>query len=389
MLFWVKYGINRDNVEKRGSVQMNTQERIISRFLDYVKIDSETGDEAAIAQRLAVDLERLGCCVTTDCIQETAKTSGSNVYAVRQGDPKLAPILFSAHMDTVAPGKGIQPVAGADGYLYSNGTTVLGGDDKAGICAIMEALERTARDHCRTVEVVFTVREESGMLGSKHLDYSRLQSKKCVVLDSDGGPEKVIVGAPGQNKIYAEIFGKKAHAGLEPEKGVSAIQAAAHGVAAMELLRIDEETTCNIGTFLADGPTNIVAEKARLVLEVRSRSAEKLERQTSQMVHCLERACESFGAVLSCQVETSYPGYQHDPDSELVRQVFAAVRKNGLDPDPAVSGGGSDANVFNQHGIAAVAIGVGMERVHTNQERLCIRDMLRAAEVCADLIRGE
>lgn len=188
---------------------MNTQERIISRFLDYVKIDSETGDEAAIAQRLAVDLERLGCCVTTDCIQETAKTSGSNVYAVRQGDPKLAPILFSAHMDTVAPGKGIQPVAGADGYLYSNGTTVLGGDDKAGICAIMEALERTARDYCRTVEVVFTVREESGMLGSKHLDYSRLQSQKCVVLDSDGGPEKVIVGAPGQNKIYAEIFGKR------------------------------------------------------------------------------------------------------------------------------------------------------------------------------------
>jgi len=142
---------------------MNTQERIISRFLDYVKIDSETGDEAAIAQRLAVDLERLGCCVTTDCIQETAKTSGSNVYAVRQGDPKLAPILFSAHMDTVAPGKGIQPVAGAYGYLYSNGTTVLGGDDKAGICAIMEALERTAGEGRAGHAVVLLA--DDGVLG--------------------------------------------------------------------------------------------------------------------------------------------------------------------------------------------------------------------------------
>lgn len=339
-----------------------------------------------MAARLADDFTALGCRVTTDDIREAAQTDGCNIYATLPGEEGEEPILFSAHMDTVVPGKGVVPVVCEDGYIRSNGTTVLGGDDKAGICAIMEAMAAVAGERHRTVEAVITVREESGMFGSKNLDYSRICSKRAVVLDSSGGPDKVITGAPGQNKIFAHVKGRKAHAGLAPETGVSAIQAAAHGVAAMELLRIDEETTCNIGTFRAEGPTNIVNDSAELVLEVRSRNTEKLHRHTQHLVSCLEDACQRFGAELECKVETSYLGYSLPEEHPLVQQVFQAGKAVGVTCAAASSGGGSDANIYNQHGIPAVNLGVGMEKVHTTQEQQSIDQMELAARLCLKLM---
>ncbi len=244
---------------------------LLDRFLTYVQIDSETGDEQPMTDRLVQDLTAMGCTVTTDDVHDVASTTGANVYATLAGDPALPPILFSAHTDTVLPGKGVKPQVCDDGYVRSDGTTILGGDDKAGICAIMEAIS-AARDlpSHPTIEAVFTVREESGLLGANCLDYSRIQSKQCIVLDSSGSAKDIIVGAPGQNKITATIIGRKAHAGVAPEEGISAIQVAAHAVAAMNLLRVDHETTCNIGTFAASGATNIVTERVSLVLECRS-----------------------------------------------------------------------------------------------------------------------
>ena len=225
------------------------REALVERLLRYVQIDSETGDEGAMARQLVEDFQALGCHVTTDDIREAARTTGSNVYATLPGDPALEPLMLSAHMDTVIPGKGVRPKVCEDGYIRSDGTTVLGGDDKAGICAIMEAVKAAAKESHRTVEVVITVREESGLIGAQHLDYGRITAKKAVVLDTGGTGGDIITKAPGQNKIVAVVHGRKAHAGSSPEKGISAIQVAAHGVAAMKLLRVDEETTCNIGTF--------------------------------------------------------------------------------------------------------------------------------------------
>jgi tripeptide aminopeptidase len=262
-----------------------------------------------------------------------------------------------------------------DGYVRSDGTTVLGGDDKAGICAIMEAMKAVRDLEHRTVEAVITVREESGMYGAKNLDYSRILSKSCVVLDSSGGPDKIIVAAPGQNKIRATITGRRAHAGVAPEAGISAIQVAAHAVAAMQLLRIDEETTCNIGTFTAVGPTNVVSETCTLELECRSRNNAKLEAHTKHLVGCLEAACEKFGAKLDCTVSTSYLGYSHDATHPLVARLADTVRAMGMTPVLAASGGGSDANNFNRNGIKAVVLGTGMTKVHTTQEELAISDL--------------
>ncbi len=369
---------------------MNTIDKnsLVQRLLDYVQIDSETGNEKEMAERLAKDFKEIGCEVYTDDVAQAANTNGFNVYAVLKGNSNLEPLLFSSHMDTVVPGKGIKPRVCDDGYIRADGTTILGGDDKAGICAIMEAMRAVANEEHRTVEAVITVREESGMFGAKNLDYSRIASKNAIILDSSGGPNQIISGAPGQNKIAATINGRKAHAGIEPEAGISAIQVAAHAVSNMELLRIDFETTCNIGTFSANGPTNIVADKAEIVMEVRSRSTQKLQDHTKHLVDCIENACKKFNTTFEHKVDTSYLGYFYEDSHPLVKQVMEAARKVNLEPITKMSGGGSDANIYNQHNISALNMGVGMEKVHTTNEQLCIEDMENASKVCLELMRA-
>ncbi len=363
------------------------RQSLIDRLMAYVQIDSETGDEGEMAKCLVEDFKALGCEVYTDDIKEVAKTTGCNVYATLKGDESLDPIMFSSHMDTVVPGKGIKPRIDDDGYIRSGDDTILGGDDKAGIAAIMEAMKAAkAKGGHRTVEAVITVREESGMFGAKNLEYSRIKSKSGIVLDSSGGPEHIITGAPGQNKISAVIIGKKAHAGVEPEAGISAIEVAAHAVSNMKLLRVDFETTCNIGTFSASGATNIVTERVILELEVRSRSTEKLEAHTKHIVDCMKEACEKFGGTLEHTVATSYLGYNYEDDFPLVQKVADAAKKLGLSPECKKSGGGSDANIYNLNGIETLNLGVGMEKVHTTNEQLSIEKMENASNLCFELM---
>ena len=361
---------------------------LLQRFLDYVQVDSETGDEKLMAERLIKDLTELGLEVYTQDVHQAANTTGCNIYATLPSTSDKEPLMFCSHMDTVVPGIGVKPIICEDGYVRSDGTTVLGGDDKAGICAIMEAVKAVRDVPHRTVEVVFTVREESGLYGSKAVDYSRIQSKVGIILDSGGGPDEIITGAPGQNKITAKIIGKKSHAGVSPELGISAIQVAAHAVAKMNLLRIDDETTCNIGTFKAEGATNIVNDQVELVMEVRSRDTGKLAQQTDHMVNAMKEACDQFGATMECDVMTSYLGYKHQDDHPVVASIMEACRAIGLTPKTVNSGGGSDANVFNQNGIDACNMGVGMEKVHTTAEQLNIRHMEQASAVCLELMKA-
>ena len=219
-----------NNIIFRGNSMIN-KERLLSTFVDYVQIDSESKNEKAMSERLVKDLSSLGFEAYADESGKAAGSNGNNVYCYIPGTLDLEPILFSAHMDTVTPGIGIEPII-EDGYVKSKGNTILGGDNKAGICAVMEAL-KTIKEHDlphRPMEIVFSISEEVGLLGAKNLDYNNLKSKKAIILDSGGNAGKIIVQAPGQAKIYAKIFGKAAHAGNSPESGISAIMVGAEAV---------------------------------------------------------------------------------------------------------------------------------------------------------------
>lgn len=368
---------------------MINKERLLATFLEYVQIDSESTHEGAMAARLVRDLEALGCQVYVDNSQAQTGSETGNVYCTLPGNAPGEAILLSAHMDTVVPGVGVVPVL-EDGVIRSQGDTVLGGDDKSGIAAIVEAIRTVVEQDLPhpTVQAVFTVCEEIGLKGSQALEYDKVEAKRAIVLDSGGDAGSITVGAPGQYKLQAAVVGRRAHAGVAPEEGISAIQVAAEAISNMKLLRIDEETTANIGAISANYATNIVPERLELMAEARSRNDEKLEVQIQHMVKCLQDACNKYGATLEYDLSKSYAGYSYTGEDAFVQHVMAACEKVGLTPVLGTSGGGSDANVFNGGGIKALNLGTGMAKVHTTNEEITVKNLEDTAALVLALVAG-
>lgn len=366
---------------------MTNNKRLLDSFLEYVQIDSETGNEKNFADYMVKELKSLGGVVTIDNAGESLGSNGYNVYCTFEGTLPGDPILLTAHMDTVKPGIGIKPII-EEGIIRSSGDTILASDDKSGVAGIIEAVRsvKEKKTAHRTFEVVFTICEEGGLRGAKSLDYSRIKSKKAVALDSGGNVGKIIAQAPGQIKIHADVIGKTSHAGIAPEAGISAIQVAAHGIAKMKLLRIDEETTANIGTINAQFATNIVPDKVAIIAETRSRSYDKLQEQAKHMVECLQSACDEFGAKLECTCDTAYVSYNIPHDHALIKELCAVFTDMGVEPVVTSTGGGSDVNIFNLNGIDSVVLGTGMSKVHTTNEFIEVKQLELTAEMIYRLI---
>jgi len=359
---------------------MINQDRLVSTFLELVQIDSPSGHEEEIARHLTAALKSLGLTVVRD---ETG-----NVIGRLAGEG--APLLVSAHMDTVEPGRGVNPVV-ANGMITSDGTTILGGDDKSGVAAILEALRVLVEQGLPhpPLEVALTVSEETGLNGAKGLDLTTLRAKEGIVLDSGGPIGAIVVSAPSQNRLRAVVHGKTAHAGVEPEKGINAIVVAAEAIAAMPLGRIDEETTANVGRIQGGTATNIVPDRVEMAGEARSHDESKLEVQVQAMTEALKKAASQHGAAVEIDVERSYSTFKLSEEDAIVRRAMAAANTLGLTPLLVSSGGGSDANVFNAGGIATINISSGMDRVHTTEERLAVEDLVQCAEFLLGILRLE
>jgi len=367
---------------------MINKERLLNTFMDYVRIDSESRDEKAMAQRLVADLTAVGCEVYVDDTMDKTGSNTGNVFATLPATAPGEPILLCAHMDTVVPGVGVEPVV-EDGIVRSKGDTVLGADDKSGVAAIVEGLRVVAEQNLPhpTIEVVFTVCEEIGLFGSRYMDYSRLTAKKAAVLDS-GVPGVIVTAGPGQYKINATVIGRKAHAGGAPQNGISAIQVLCEAISNMKQLRIDPETTANIGAIHAEYPTNIVAERATMRAECRSRNADKLEKQAKHMEDCLHLACEKYGATLELERTKVYESYRHDENHPFIQEMSDAMTRVGLTPRLMEGGGGSDVNNMCQNGITALMIGTGMAAVHTTDEYIKVAELENTAELVLELIKA-
>ena len=367
---------------------MVNRERVVEEFLELVQIPSHSGKEGRIAQVLAGKLAELGLEVYID--EAGKKTGGEtgNIIARLKGTGGGAAILFCCHMDTVAPGEGVKPII-KDGIIYSDGTTILGGDNKGGIAAVLEGIRSIKESNVPhgDVEVVFTIWEEGGLLGAKNLDYSRLKAKYGFVLDSGGSPGEIVTVGPSQDQIKARIHGRSAHAGVAPEEGVSAIMIAARAIDQMKLLRIDEETTANVGIIQGGVATNIVAPLVEIQAEARSLMEEKLDQQTAHMVGALERAAADLGGRSEIEVERRYKAFQIGEKDDIVVKVKEAMARIGLEGYTTSSGGGSDTNVLNARGIKAVNLGIGEKKPHSLEEHLHIEDLVNSARLVAELIK--
>lgn len=367
---------------------MVNDKRLLDEFLELVKTDSETKNEAAIASLLKKKFEQLGVDVYEDGTKEQTGYGAGNLICLLKGTKDNAPtIYFTSHMDTVVPGNGVKPSI-HEGYVVTDGTTILGADDKAGLAVMLEAVRMLKENDIEhgDIQFVITVGEESGLVGAKALDSRLVKAEFGFALDSDGPVGDIIVAAPTQAKIKAVIHGKTAHAGVAPEKGVSAINIAAKAIARMPLGRIDEETTANIGRFEGGKATNIVADRADILAEARSLVEEKMNAQTEKMKLAFETTAKEMGGSAEVEIEIMYPGFKFSDSDHVVEVAKKAARKVGRKPRLLASGGGSDANIIAGFGIPTVNLGVGYEEIHTTNERMPIGELNKLAEMVVAII---
>jgi tripeptide aminopeptidase len=371
--------------------------RIRDLLLELVRIDSHSRKERDVAMRLEREMHALGADrVLYDDAGEKVGGNTGNLIALFPGTVPSAPaLLISAHMDTVVPGEGVKPVVEGD-IVRSDGTTVLGGDDKSGVAIICEVLRilRERKIRHGPIDAVFTICEEKGLAGAKHLDIAPLRAKTGVVLDSDS-PGFLFTRAPAANAIHVRVHGLEAHAGMAPEKGMNAIQIAAEAIAGMRLGRIDDETTANLGVIRGGAAVNIVPKLVELRGEARSHRDDKLAAQTEHMRQRFEEAAARHGVTIDGQTVRARVEFEavreyeamNVPDaSPIVRLIVAAGERLQSRVTVTGMGGGCDANILNRRGFQVANLGTGMRDIHTVKEWLDINDMVLAAEVLLEAI---
>ena len=357
---------------------MINRDRLVKTFCDLARIDSPSGEEDAIAEDLTGRLESLGLTVMRD--------DYGNLIA---SDGRPDPFMLSAHMDTVEPGRGVRPRVDGD-RIVSDGTTILGGDCKAGLSAILEALESIEEDGAprMAVEVVFTREEELGLVGALNLDLSKISSREAIVFDSEGPPSRIISASPTYIGFDVEVTGRAAHAGVEPEKGLSAIRIAAELVSRLPQGRLDPETTFNIGSIEGGSVRNTVPENAVIKGEFRSLNLETLDSVRMQLTEALDEVRRSFPeAQVQEHIKTNFETYTLTDDDPATQRVKSALLDLGLKPTMEPSGGGTDGNVFRRKGISAVVVGMADHNMHTVREYVTIPDLVDAAHLCETLLR--
>lgn len=362
--------------------------RLVEEFFELVQIDSETKHEEIIAPILVEKLEAMGFDVVQDDAHTRNGHGAGNLIATLPGTLEVEPIYFTVHMDTVMPGIGIKPEIREDGYIYSDGTTILGADDKAGMAALFEMARRLKEQKIEhgTIQFIITAGEESGLVGAKELDPSLILAKYGFAVDSDGKVGGIVIAAPFQAKIKVKIIGKTAHAGVAPEKGISAITVASKAIAKMKLGRLDEETTANIGRFEGGKATNIVCDEVHILAEARSINEEKLNAQTAHMKETFEQVARNMGARAEVEIQLMYPGFHVTENDKVVQVAIAAAGQIDRTPKLGISGGGSDANIIAGFGIPTVNLSVGYEDIHTTNERMPVEELEKLADYLVAIV---
>ena len=362
--------------------------RLKETFLDMVHIASPSRRERKMADYVTRALTELGAEVAEDKAGEKIGGDAGNVIARFRGNADGVPtILFSSHMDTVTPCDDINVIE-EDGILRTDGKTILGGDDKAGIAAILEALRIVKEKNIAhgDIEVVFAIAEEAGLLGSKNLDRDHVRAEMGFIFDSSGKPGEAIVKAPASNSMRMTVHGRKSHAGLAPERGINAITLASRAIAEAEQGRIDDETTANIGVIKGGSATNIVPDLVEVWAEARSHSEEKLDRATEALLAPFRKIAD--GGTCDIEVMREYDAYSLDEREPVVQVVCDACARIGLTADLVATGGGSDGNNFNKLGLPSVVLGIGMTDVHTTAESIRVIDIENSARLALAIIES-
>ena len=362
--------------------------RVVDLFLELCAIPSPPGQERAVADRIIRELEAIGLAWDEDACGPLIGSTAGNVLCRLPG--RLdggVPIFLCAHFDTVPLDGELEPVL-EDGIVRNAGGTILGADDKSAVVAMIEAARRIVeegRPHAG-VELLFTPKEEVGLLGAGAFDHTRLEAELGFVYDQAAPIGDVILGAPYQRSMRVRFHGRPAHSGMVPEEGRSAIAAAARAIADLRLGRIDEETTANVGVITGGSARNIVPEWCELEAEARSHDAHKLADLVQEMLDTFAFAASVAECTLETEVSETYQGYRFKEDDPIVRLAATALERCGHELRPALTGGGADANVFNAKGLPCLNLANGMMEIHTADEHIAVADLDAMVDVTLALV---
>jgi len=365
---------------------MVNRDRLLETFLELVAVNGPSLREGRIAEAVEGRLCGLGLTPVRDEAGAAIGGETGNVIAALPGTLAGA-VLLTAHLDTIRPTEGVA-VRREEGRICSDGGTILGADNRAGVAMVLEALaavKESGEPH-PAVEVVFTVAEEIGLLGAKHFDRSRVTARVGLVADGGREVDTVISAGPWHSRFRARVIGRAAHAAVHPEQGINAIVLASRAIAEMRLGQIDVETVANVGVIRGGEATNVVPAEVEVEGEARSQSAAKVEAQLAQLVGVFERHAAAGGGRAEVSVEALYEGYRHDPNARVLRIIQAALARQGIKMRLKPSAGGTDANFFNAAGIATAVVPTGAHNPHSNEEVLFLEEFGGSAQLLYDIV---
>jgi tripeptide aminopeptidase len=360
---------------------------VVDLFTELAALPSPPGEERAVADVVIGYLRDLGLSVDEDDAGPKVGSNIGNVFCRLEATDGGNPIFLCAHLDTVPPEGPIEPVI-EDGVVRNAGGTILGADNKSAVAAMLEGARRVLAENRPHggIELLFTPKEEVGLLGAAAFDHERLQARLGYVYDQAAPIGDVILGAPYSRAMQVRFHGRAAHSGMYPEEGRSAIAAAARAISDLRLGRIDEETTANVGIIQGGTAGNIIPEWCTLDAEARSHDERKLDELVQEMVDVFSFAAGLEDCEVEAKVSKSYKGYRFKPDDPVVRIAHAALERSGYKPAYGLSGGAADANVFNERGLACLNLANGMQDIHTPDERITVADLEGMVEVTLALI---
>jgi len=369
---------------------MINEVRLEERFISLCKIHGEPRSEGAVADYLTDFFESRGYTVERDSAHEQYNGTCGNLFVRIKGTTEAPTLMLSAHMDTVVTGGEVEPVRDGD-YIRSAGNTILGADDKAGIAGILEVVEQLSEqnlDHPPLL-IALTSAEEIGLLGARYCELTSADANMGVVLDTSGPIGRIINKAPFHEAYSIKVHGKSAHAGIEPEKGINAIQIAAELITKLPQGRVSESCTTNIARIRGGVADNIIPELVTIKGEARSTS----EQELLATLQLIQTACSTVSKSLSAKIEFSsnreYDGYTLSDDSPIINRLKNAAINIGKEPEVRPTGGGSDANFFNLKGIPTAVISCGMDKVHTHNEQILVQDLIDSTEMLLAFVCSE
>jgi tripeptide aminopeptidase len=350
-------------------------------FLELAALPTPSGEEQAAADVVLRYLTGLGL--------EADEDAFGNVYARIEAMVEGTPLFFCAHLDTVPPSGELRPVV-EDGMIRNAGGTILGGDNKAAVAQMLEGVRRVLVENLphAGIELLFTRQEEIGLLGAAAFDQTRLRARLGFVYDQEGPIGEIILGAPFAHGLEVTFHGRAAHAGMAPEEGRSAIQAAAKSIADLRLGRVDEVTTANVGVISGGTAGNIVPATCSFVAEARSHDEGKLGDLVQEMLDACAFAASETECELQTELRKSYRGYRFAKSDDVVQLAAGGLERCGHEVRYGLSGGAADANVFNERGLSCLNLTHGVHDFHSPDERVSVADLEAMVDVTVSLIEG-